>query len=138
MGACMRGLGLIPDVILVSSSRRTQETMEALGSWDERPNIETLPGLYMASEAQIRETLRELPETVRSVLVIGHNPGMHEVARALAGRMAGKPELERLADSFPTASLAEFLVATPWHRLGHAGTSLKRFIRPADLPAAAG
>lgn len=137
MGACMRGLGLIPDVILVSSSRRTQETMEALEPWEERPNIETLPGLYMASEAQIRDILRELPETVRSVLVIGHNPGMHEIAQLLAGKATGKPELDRLAENFPTASLAEFVIATPWHRLGDAGARLKRFIQPADLPAAA-
>jgi phosphohistidine phosphatase len=134
MGAAMRRIGLTPDVILVSSSLRTQETLDALEPWDDRPNIETLAGLYMASHLQIRDSLRELPETVRSVLVIGHNPGIHEMAQWLAGNAAIKAGDPRLADEYPTASLCEFLIASPWHKFGPAGTALKRFIQPADLP----
>ncbi len=127
MGAAMRGLGLTPDVILVSSALRTQQTLDALEPWDDRPNIETLPGLYMASYMQIRDSLRELPETVRSVLVIGHNPGIHELAQLLAGGAAA------LADEYPTAALCEFLIGTAWHKTGPAGATLKRFIHPASL-----
>jgi len=140
MGAAMRGLGLMPDVILVSSALRTQETLDALEPWEQdRPNIETIPGLYMASHLQIRDMLRELPETMRCVLVIGHNPGIHELAQLLAGKSGsetGKPELARLAQDYPTASLTEFTIGTPWHHIGGPGASLTRFIQPADLPAA--
>ncbi len=132
MGAAMRGLGLTPDVVLVSSALRTQQTLDALEPWDDRPNIETLPGLYMASHTQIRDILRELPETVRSVLVIGHNPGIHELAQLLA-RNAAPPELARLADEYPTAALAEFLIGTSWHKTGPAGAALQRFIHPGGL-----
>ena len=139
MGTTMRNIGLTPDVVLVSSSLRTLETLDALEPWDDRPNIETIPGLYMASYGQIRDILRDLPETVRSVLVIGHNPGTHELAQWLAGDAITKksgpatPELARLKDEYPTASLCEFMIATPWHKLGPAGASLKRFIEPSDL-----
>lgn len=157
MGAAMRKLGLTPDVILVSSALRTQETLDALEPWEDRPNIETNSTLYMASFMQIRDLLRELPETVRSVLVIGHNPGIHELAQLLASARpyaarpaaaqpsAARPEARtdaapvafmRLEEEYPTASLVEFLIATPWHKLGPAGASLQRFIQPADLPAA--
>jgi len=144
MGAAMRGIGLTPDVILVSSSLRTQETLDALEPWEDRPNIEPSAALYMASYLQIRDMLRELPETVRSVLVIGHNPGIHELAQWLAGgggAANGKagpvtPELARLADAYPTAALTEFLIATAWRKIGPAGAVLQRFIQPADLPAA--
>ena len=136
MGAAMRNIGLTPDVILVSSSLRTQETLDALEPWDDRPNIETMPSLYMASQTQIRDIVRELPETLRSVLVIGHNPGIHELAQLLAGTTGpspAKPEFARLADGYPTASLCEFLIVTPWRKTGPAGAALKRFIQPFDL-----
>lgn len=141
MGAAMRGIGLVPDVVLVSSAQRTQETLDALEPWDERPNIEVIPSLYMATMRQIRDILRALPETVRSVLVIGHNPGMHELAQDLAVAIlakpaVSKPALARLAENYPTAALAEFLIATPWHKLGPAGAALTRYIEPADLPLA--
>ena len=140
MGAAMRGLGLMPDVILVSSALRTQETLDALEPWEQdRPNIETIPGLYMASHLQIRDLLRELPETMRCVLVIGHNPGIHELAQSLAGKSgseSAKQKLARLVEDYPTASLTEFIITTPWHNIGGPGASLTRFIQPADLPAA--
>jgi phosphohistidine phosphatase len=137
MGAAMRGIGLIPDVILVSSALRTLETLDALEPWEDRPNIETMPGLYMASYMQIRDILRELPETMRSVLVIGHNPGIHELAQLLAGDagLSAKPEFARLRDEYPTAALCEFMIATSWHKLGPANAALKRFIQPSDLPS---
>ncbi len=139
MGAAMRGLGLTPDVILVSSSLRTQETLDALEPWEDRPNTETISSLYMASHLQIRDILRELPETMRSVLVIGHNPGIHELAQLLAGPAASdlpRPDHARLADEYPTGALTEFVINTPWRKIGGAGATLKRFLCPADLPVA--
>jgi phosphohistidine phosphatase len=136
IGRAMRKAGLAPDVVLVSTATRTQQTLEVLEReevWDEWPNIDTLPQLYMASASQVRDALRDLPESVRSVLVIGHNPGLHELALSLIGTAPDRPELKRIEDSFPTAALAEFLVTTPWRRLGPGGASLLRFVTPKDL-----
>jgi len=136
IGAAMRKAGLSPDVVLVSSSLRTQETLEELEAadvWDERPNIDTLPALYMATSTQIRDAIKNLPETVRSALVIGHNPGLHELAAALAAPAPTKPDLSRLTEAFPTAALAEFLIPTAWHRLTLGAASLQRFVVPAGL-----
>jgi len=136
VGQAMRRAGLSPDVVLVSSALRTQQTLQALEDanvWDERPNIDTLPVLYMAAPNQIRDALRDLPETVRSALVVGHNPGLHEIAVDLAGPASVKPELSRLAEGFPTAALAEFLVTTAWHKLSPGAAALQRFLQPADL-----
>jgi phosphohistidine phosphatase len=136
VGQAMRKAGLSPDVVLVSSALRTQETLDALETaavWEERPNIDTLPGLYMATHTQIRDYLRDLPETVRSALVVGHNPGIQELAQILAGPATGRPELARLADGYPPAALSEFLVTTPWRKLGQGTAALQRFLQPADL-----
>jgi phosphohistidine phosphatase len=134
VGRHMRQAGLVPDVVLVSSARRTQQTLEALqtaGLWDDWPNVDTLPALYMAGAAQLRELARAIPETVRSALIISHNPGLHELAMGLAGPAGGAAQA-RLANGYPTASLAEFLIPTAWERLG-ANTSLQRFLQPMDM-----
>jgi phosphohistidine phosphatase len=136
VGQAMRQAGLAPDVVLVSPAKRTQQTLEALedcGLWDERPNIDTLPALYMATPNQIRDLLRDLPETVRSALVVGHNPGLQELAQSLAG---AAPSGARIAQGYPTAALAEFLVTTPWRKLGGGSAALQRFLQPADLRTA--
>jgi phosphohistidine phosphatase len=135
IGQAMRRAGLAPDVVLVSSATRTQQTFEALeaaGVWDEWPNTDTLPALYMAGAAQLRDMLRDLPETVRSAMVIGHNPGLQELAVSLAGRLPERAELQRLGQNYPTASLTEFLVTAPWRQLGTGKAALQRFVQPQD------
>ena len=133
IGQAMRRAGLAPDVVLVSPALRTQQTLDAAGLWDERPNIDTLPVLYMATANQLRDILRGLPETARSALVIGHNPGLHELAGMLAGAASVRPELNRLAGGYPTATLTEFLVTTAWRKLGPGAAALQRLLQPSDL-----
>lgn len=136
IGRAMRQAGLAPDVVLVSPSLRTQQTfaaLEAAGVWSEWPNVELLPALYMASPLQMRDILRGLPETVRSAMIIGHNPGLHELARKLAGTAPQHPAQARLAEGYPTATLTEFLIATPWRQIGASAASLQRFVAAKDL-----
>jgi phosphohistidine phosphatase len=85
MRQAMRELGLAPDMVMLSPSRRTRETLEALEPWDDAPLIEPMEVLYLATVGQLLAVLRGVPETVRSVLLIGHNPGMHELAVRLVG-----------------------------------------------------
>jgi phosphohistidine phosphatase len=83
------------------------------------------------------DTLRGVKETVRSVLIIAHNPGVHELAMTLVGAHAmtfADAELRRLAEGYPSGALAEFTVPGPWHGLDAAGARLVRFICPRDLP----
>ena len=136
MGGAMRRAGLAPDVVLVSTATRTRQTLDVLESvnvWDEWPNIDALPQLYMATAGQIRDVLQDLPETVRSAMVIGHNPGLHELALSLAGPLRPSPALKRLDEGFPTAALAEFMIATPWRRLKPGTAALTRLLLPRDL-----
>jgi len=137
MRRAMRDLGLAPDLVLVSPARRTQDTLEGLEPWDETPLVEPIETLYLATAGQLLAVLRDVPETVRSVLLIGHNPGLHELAVKLAGTHAMKQPSEaakRLTEGFPTGALAEFAVAAPWRQLNAGGGRLLRFIAPRDLP----
>lgn len=135
----MRDLGLSPDIVLVSSARRTLQTLEALAPLEGSPLIEPMDDLYLAPWPRLLEVLKGVRETVRGVLLIGHNPGLHELAMALAGPAAmagGSPITRRLSEGYPTAALCEFSVAAPWRLLEPGGARLLRFLTPAELPAA--
>jgi phosphohistidine phosphatase len=130
-------LGLTPDVVLVSSARRTLQTLEALEPWEEMPIVEPMDRLYLASAAQILGIVRGVSETVRSLLVVGHNPGLHDLALTLTGAhamAANTAQTRRLAQGFPAGALAEFTVAARWRDLGEGGGRLVRFLCPKDLP----
>ncbi|EHM00125.1 phosphoglycerate mutase family protein [Acetobacteraceae bacterium AT-5844] len=138
MAAVMQDLGLAPDIVLVSSARRTLQTLEALTPLPDSPLVEPLDDLYLAPWPRMLDILRAVPETARSVLLIGHNPGMHDLALALAGTEAMQrstaPGTKRLAGGYPTAALAEFTIPTSWKMLEAGGARLVRFIAPNDLP----
>jgi phosphohistidine phosphatase len=139
MAQAMRELGLAPDIVLVSSARRTLQTLEALTPFDDPALIEPMDALYLAPWRGMLAAIQEVPETARSLLVIGHNPGLHELAMALAGIDAtgrGSPTAQRLAEGYPTGALVEFSIASPWHLLEPGGGRLIRFIQPRDLLAA--
>ncbi len=136
MGAAIRNLALVPDVVLVSSARRTLQTLEALGPWDETPLVEPMDALYLADAQQLLRVLNGVAETARSVLLIGHNPGLHELAVLLAGPQAtDSPEgpVGRLAAGYPTGALAEYTVPGPWWQLDSGRARLLRFLAPKDL-----
>ena len=137
MRQAMQDLGLSPDLILVSTARRTQETLAALEPWDETPLIEPLESLYLASARQLLDVLRGTNETVRSVMLIGHNPGLHELAVSLAGSVESE-QTHRLGDGFPTTALAEFAIGSTWESLGTGGGQLVRYLIPRDLPETTG
>src|SRR4029077_4162203 len=121
MRVAMRELGLAPDLVLMSSSRRTVPTLEAVEPWDDTPLVETMEALYLAEPKKLFAALRGVPETVRSVLLVGHNPGLHDLAVALVGPAAmslANAMTRRLSDGYPTGTLVEFVVSGPWRDLG--------------------
>jgi phosphohistidine phosphatase len=137
MRKAMGDHGLCPDIVLVSSSRRTLQTLEALEPWDDTPLVEPMDALYLASAEHLLGVLNGVAQTARSVLILAHNPGLHDLAMQLVGdaAMGGDDEMtRRLAEGYPTGALTEFAVATPWATLKPGGARLMRFIAPRDLP----
>ncbi|WP_284947168.1 SixA phosphatase family protein [Acidisoma cladoniae] len=139
MHRAFHSLGLAPDLVLVSSSRRTRETLERLEPLPAPARVIRSPDLYLATPRQILDQVAALPADTQSVLVIAHNPGLHDLAMMLAGahQMAqGVGGAGRLARGFPTAALAEFSVAGGWHDLPE-GARMVRFLTPSDIGQAA-
>jgi phosphohistidine phosphatase len=117
-----------PELVLCSSSRRTRETLERIRSSLGEPVVEIEDGLYGAGSDDLLARLRAVPEGVVSALVIGHNPGLQDLALKLA------PAERRLAETFPTGALASFVFAEPWSRLGEAQAELTMNVVPRELP----
>jgi len=138
MGEAMRRLGLSPDIVLVSSARRTRETLAGIEPMEGSPLVDEHEALYLAPADAMLRMLHGVPETARSVLLIGHNPGLHNLALALvgpAGLARGVRETEALGEKYPTGALAEFAIATPWWGVEEGGGRLVRFLCPRDLAA---
>ncbi|HYU93498.1 MAG TPA: histidine phosphatase family protein, partial [Actinomycetota bacterium] len=90
-----------PDLILCSSAMRARQTLERIApSLGRDAEIHIERSLYGASQDRLLERLHAIPDEVDSVMMIGHNPGVQDLALLLA--KAG-PHRSRLADKFPTA-----------------------------------
>jgi phosphohistidine phosphatase len=139
MRTAIARLALKPQLVLVSSARRTRETLELLEPLAGSPRIRRSSDLYLASPRQLLDAVAEVSSDDTSILVIGHNPGLHDLAMMLSGAHGmsiGRQGSKRLARGFPTAALAEFSVAGDWRSLPD-GARLIRFLTPHDLEQAA-
>jgi phosphohistidine phosphatase len=105
------------DLVLCSSALRTRETAElALARFKKTPRVLYEDGLYLASQTRLLRRLQQLDESAGSVLVIGHNPGLHELAVALAA--LDSSDCGELADGkFPTGVRVSFKIATAWSEI---------------------
>lgn len=127
----MRHRGIRPQRVLCSAARRTRETCEALAAALADADVTFEKRLYEAGSDRLMARLRQLPDEVSSVMVIGHNPGLEGLARLLAGD--GDIEAHAaLRRKFPTAAMA-VLDCPGWSDLGPMRCTLRDFIRPVDL-----
>ncbi len=105
------------------------ETLEPF--WDRR--------IYLASSATLIDLLREQDSKYQSILMVGHNPGMEDLALELSSEEPVNPLREILWEKFPTSALAEIAVEIDdWADLAERSGQLTRFIRPRDLDPALG
>jgi len=134
MGEEMRALGVECDLALVSPARRAAGTFELVcREWSGAGEWRFEPRLYLASPADMLAIAAELADSVGRLMLVGHNPGMHELALELTAG-DGAPQ-RRLAEAkFPTGALAEIaLPVDRWAAAGDCAGKLVRFVRPRDL-----
>jgi phosphohistidine phosphatase len=154
--------GYQPDVVVVSDAARTRQTWDLVApELGGSPAVHFEPRAYAASALTLLYLAQELPARYRTALLIGHNPGLSELATSLAGppestTAAGPPEsttavgpLEsdratgpavkdngpRPAISLPTAAVAVFEFTGDWPSLTPGHARLINLTTPADLSA---
>ncbi len=134
MGRYMRFADLRPDLVLSSPSVRTRQTVEnVLPALDGDLPVTYEEALYHGRAEALMDRLRQVPDTVNSVLVVGHNPALHALAVSLAGRGAADV-MARLRAKFPTAGLATLVLeADHWRDLAPDACELHSFVVPREL-----
>jgi phosphohistidine phosphatase len=135
MGRYMARHHLVPELVLCSASVRTRATLDlikpALGV--ATPEVAYEDGLYLASATDLMARLRSVSPRWPRVLMIGHNPGFHDLAVKLTGTGERKA-IAALTAKFPTAALAVLTFeATSWAKTCPGSGRLVHFMTPALL-----
>jgi phosphohistidine phosphatase len=137
VGREMRNLDLTFDRILASPARRVVETIEEVAhsfgpieaDYDER--------VYLAPAPALVELVRETPDAVERLLIVGHNPGLEELALLLSS--PDGPLRAEVAIKYPTGTLLEIeLPVNGWRQVNRGQGRIARFVRPRDLDPALG
>jgi len=134
MGAYMAKQGLSPQLILCSPATRARQTLDlVLPQLPGEPTVEFEDALYLASASSLLARLRRIQANTTSVMVVGHDPGMHGLAVELAGK-GDAASLRRLASKFPTAGLAVIsFKASQWSQIKPRAGRLELFMAPRLL-----
>jgi phosphohistidine phosphatase len=121
------------DLVLCSTALRTRETASlALAGFAVPPPVAFEDGLYLAAVPALILRLRRLDEATQTVLLIGHNPGLHELALALAAPASpAYPAL--VSGKFPTLARASLIIETGWASLDRARHTLCDYVTPKSL-----
>jgi len=127
---------MLPEVLIHSGALRTKQTAEIFAAeWPRRAELAEELGLYDATQDMLLARARGLAEAHANAALVGHNPGIGELAVTLAGTGA-VPDLRRMAAKFPTSAVAvlDFPIES-WDDVGGNGALLALFVTPAELEA---
>ncbi len=122
-----------PDLVICSGARRTRETLDGIAeALPKDARVEYEDAVYGADVAALVAILRRRGQEHKSVLLIGHNPTIHDLAVELA---QDGPALAAMAGRFPKCALAELEFDVGWAELARDCARLINFTVP-ELPAA--
>jgi phosphohistidine phosphatase len=145
MGRWLRDAGCVPDQVLCSTARRARETWQlAQAGLAAAPPVTFERGVYEGTAAGLLALIRRTPAAVGTLLVIGHNPAIEELALMLAAVSPGPAEnpapdaassgaLERMRAKFPTAAIAVLGFGGTWRALAQGRARLAAFVTPRGL-----
>jgi phosphohistidine phosphatase len=134
MGKAMAKHGLVPDLVLCSTARRTRDTLDlVLPELKAEPKIVYEDGLYHGTPQEMLAILQNVPAGASQVLLVGHNPELESFALDLIG--SGPKQLkDRIEAKYPTAALAVMrFLAGAWKDVGVNSGKLELFLTPADV-----
>jgi phosphohistidine phosphatase len=136
IGRWLQSSGYVPDVVLCSTADRTRETWDLLApELDADPPVHFEQRIYEASALSLLHLLRETGNGYKTVLLIGHNPGLAELIIGIA-QMADGPDgepLERVRSKFPTAGVAVLDFDGEWADLTPGEVRLTDFTAPKEI-----
>ena len=130
MGTHLAGLPDI-DAVWASPAKRVRETLDGIReTCPHLLEVREVPSLYGAGAGTLLTLCRQARE--ERLMLVGHNPGLHNVALSLTRRDAGS-DRSRLLRKFPTAALAVIAFDGDWSHLAMGSASVRHFARPSDF-----
>src|SRR5262245_35321874 len=135
MGQFMAQHGLAPDLVLCSTALRARQTLDlVLPKLSERPQVIYEDSFYLVAPSVMLARLQAVDPKQRSVMIVGHDPGMQGLALDMAGD--GDPKLlQALSAKFPTAGLAVIRFKSRlWSKVAAGAGRLELFATPKSLP----
>jgi phosphohistidine phosphatase len=109
MGRILADAGLAPDLVLVSPAIRARETWDLASPAFPPARVEIRDGIYDATSEEIAGELEKGVAKADTVMVVGHNPSLHELAISLLeDGWADSADIERVSAGFPTSTAASF------------------------------
>jgi phosphohistidine phosphatase len=135
IGRFLRDRGFVPERVLCSTAARARATWNLVAKEiGTAPAAELSDALYLAPKQKILAMVRALPDDCASVLVVGHNPGLHDLVLGLAGAKSNAKLLKRIERGFPTAAFAVLVFDVDrWRNVADYGGRLETFVRPKSL-----
>lgn len=127
----MCGIGLNPEVALVSTARRAKQTFNAMAAaadWQIAPTL--LRDLYSGYVEEVLEAIRTAPPDCATLMVVGHEPTMSATAYKLAGGGSTPDAVTRVRRGLPTAGVAVIQSDGPWDSVGFEPTILRWVLTP--------
>ena len=127
----------LPDLLIHSGAARAKQTAEIFAAaWEDKVELEEDARLYDASLTTLLDGLRALGQARQRVGLVGHNPGLGELATELAGSTT---ERERFAQKYPTGAVAvlDFSIQR-WEEVEPNSGRLALYLTPAELEADGG
>ena len=136
IGTWMQAHGIQPELVLCSPARRARETLELMLPLIGNPETRFDQALYLAGPSTLMRKIRSAP-MLSPLMLVGHNPGLHELGLALIGQPdTGDPNSrqEEFTRKLPTSGLAVLDFArTTWRNVRAGSGVLTEFIRPKIL-----
>jgi phosphohistidine phosphatase len=134
IGRHLAAQAMLPAMVLCSSAERAVETWNIVAAQLPDPQDAAIDrALYSADAGDILAMLHEAPEGTVSVLVVGHNPTLHQLAFSISAQHECDA-LNRLARDFPPGALAQIDISdTAWADLGAGTGRLVSLVAPGDL-----
>ena len=130
VGTGLAAADLVPDLVLCSASVRTRQTWElARSTLGADPEVRYLEDLYYSGSHALMDLVRAVPDDVRTLLVVGHEPTMSQAAVLLAGPESDPETLARVRVGVPTASWS-LLEVSAWDALAPGTAALRRLAIP--------
>ena len=113
------------DLVVSSPAVRARQTIEiVLRSAKQRPELRFDERIYEATVGRLLEIVSQLENEHKTVLLVGHNPGMQELLALLTGQ----------SEEYPTAALTKITFKNfKWAEVGNKKGSLEWLVKPKEL-----